>query len=227
MAAMTAGEAAEAGKKLDFATIWAALLKTDEQLDKLSQKADLRLAEFNEQLKESRRAWEAESRRQMDELKRVVAETGRKVDKLSDNIGGIGNTLGKMVEAMFSMELWKKFNPYGFTFTRGVRYRFSIKDQILTEVDFFLENGDYAMAVEIKTDLSVEDVDEHLDRMVKVRRYIGEHEDLRKLVGAVAGTVVSRNVLRYAQRKGLFVPVQTGDSIAIAETPEGFRPREW
>ena len=46
-------------------------------------------------------------------------------------------------------------------------------------------------------------------------------------MGAVAGGVVSGNVLKYSQKKGLFVIVQTGDSVAIAEMPQGFKVYEW
>ena len=93
----------------------------------------------------------------------------------------------------------------------------------LVEVDFFLENGLYAMPVEIKTELSVLDVDEHLDRIEKIRQYMDKRDDKRKLVGAVAGGIISENVMKYAQKKGLFVIEQTGDSVAIATMPEGFK----
>jgi hypothetical protein len=132
-----------------------------------------------------------------------------------------------MTEAMFSAELWKKFSLHGFKFTQGSRIKFSVGNTVLAEVDFFMENGEYAMPVEIKTELSVEDVDDHLKRMEKIRRYMNSHKDKRRLVGAVAGAVVSKNVLTYAQRNGFFVLVQTGDSIAIAKTPKDFKPKEW
>jgi hypothetical protein len=63
--------------------------------------------------------------------------------------------------------------------------------------------------------------------MEKIRRYMNSRKDTRRLVGAVAGAVVSKNVLTYAQRNGFFVLVQTGDSVAIARTPKDFKPKEW
>jgi hypothetical protein len=94
-------------------------------------------------------------------------------------------------------------------------------------LDVLIENGEYSMPVEIKTVLSVEDVDEHLERIGKVRQVMDAHGDKRKLIGAVAGGSVPENVLRYAQKKGLFVIVQTGDSIDVADMPETFKAREW
>ena len=129
---------------------------------------------------------------------------------------------------MFSTELWKKFNDIGFTFTKQAQgMKFYEDERVLAEVDFFLENGLYAMLVEIKTELSVGDVDDHLERIEKIRQYMDKRKDMRKLVGAVAGGIVSENVLRYAQKKGLFVIEQTGDSVAIAAMPQGFKAREW
>ena len=49
--------------------------------------------------------------------------------------------------------------------------------RVLVEVDFFLENGLYAMPVEIKTELSVYDVDDHLERIEKIRQYMDKRDD--------------------------------------------------
>jgi hypothetical protein len=46
-------------------------------------------------------------------------------------------------------------------------------------------------------------------------------------VGAVAGMVISKKVREYAQEKGLYVLVQSGDTTAAVEPPERFKPREW
>ena len=196
---MTAEQAAEAAKGLTFEKVWAVVIQTQ---------------------------------RMIQETQTAQQESQKKTDKviadLSKNIGGLGNSLGRLTEAMFSAELWKKFNEIGFTFTKQApRMKFYENGKVLAEVDFFLENGVYAMPVEIKTELSISDVDEHLDRIEKIRKYMDDHHDSRKLVGAVAGGVVSESVLKYSQRKGLFVIEQTGDSVAIADLPLGFKAREW
>jgi uncharacterized coiled-coil protein SlyX len=237
MGVMTAEQALEAGKDLNFEKVWAALMESREQSEKRSRELDKTMAELSKHVAE-RSVEAAESRKNIDktmaelsknieEVSKHVAEMTKNVDKVTKNLGGLGNTIGKMTEAMFSMELWKKFSVHGFKFTQGSNVKFSVGAQVLTEVDFFMENGDYAMPVEIKTELSVGDVDEHLERMDKIRRYMDKHNDKRKLVGAVAGAIVAPNVLKYAQKKGFFVLIQTGDSIAIAKTPKDFKPKEW
>ena len=144
-------------------------------------------------------------------------------------IGGLGNTLGRFTEAMFSTELWKKFRKLGYTFTRQA---FHVKfidesENVFAEVDFFIENGVYALLVEVKTELSTEDVDEHIERIGKIRKHFDARGDNRKLIGAVAGGIVSENARNYAQRKGFYVLQQNGDTVSIASSPAGFKAREW
>jgi hypothetical protein len=189
---MTAKQAAEAAKGLNFEIVWTALM---------------------------------ENRQQMLDSQQRIEKT---VADLSKNIGGLGNSLGRLTEVLFTTELWKKFNEFGFMFTQQSQHKkYTEGGKLLAEVDVFLENGEYAMLVEIKTDLSVGDVDENLERIEIIRHYMNMYNDKRKLVGAVAGGVVSENVLKYSQKKGLFVLVQTGDSVAVAAMPQGFKAHEW
>jgi hypothetical protein len=143
---MTAEQAAEAAKGLTFEKVWAALME----------------------MREAQRESQGEAQRQMDESKKRMDETFKRMEEsqkksekaqrkiiadLSKNLGGLGNTLGRFTESMFSTELWKKFNKFGFTFTKQAsRVKFIENDQVLAEVDFFIEDGTYAMLVEIKTE---------------------------------------------------------------------------
>jgi len=66
----------------------------------------------------------------------------------------------------------------------------------LAEIDLLLENGEEAMAVEIKTDLSVKWVNRHLDRLELLRK----NEDItglkgRTLYAAVAGITIDEEKL--------------------------------
>lgn len=150
------------------------------------------------------------------------------LEALSKNIGGISNTLGNFTESMFSMELWKKFNEIGFTFSQQApRVLFIENNRPVAEADFFLQNDECAIVVEVEPDLNINDVDFHIERMEIIRKHRDARGDRRKLLGAVAGGIVPENVLKYAQGKGLFVIMQNGDAVSIAEAPQGFKAREW
>ncbi|MDR1257434.1 MAG: hypothetical protein LBJ86_06775, partial [Spirochaetaceae bacterium] len=100
-------------------------------------------------------------------------------------------------------------------------------NRVIAESDMFLENGSNAMSMEVKSELTVQDVDEHLDRIKTIRRYMDSRGDSRKLFGAVAGAIVPDNVSKYAQKHGLYVVVPSGKSVAVLNEPDKFTPKEW
>ena len=207
MDGMTAEQAAEAAKGLTFEKVWAVIIETQKSVQ--------------------------ETQNVMRETQRETNESFKKMEKtvavLSKNIGGLGNSLGQLTESLIGSELFKKFKEFGYIFKRQaphIKY-YDENAKLIAEVDLFLENGDYAMLVEIKTELSIEDINEHLTRIEKIRKHMDNRDERRKLVGAVAGRTVSDNVLIYAQRKGLYVIIQNGDSASIAAVPQGFKAREW
>jgi hypothetical protein len=231
MEAMTAEQAAEWGKTLSFEKVWAALMRTDEQIAKMSQKTDEQQRKTDEQQRKTDELI-ARMSQKTDEQQRKTDEQQRKTDKqiaeLSKNIGGVSRSLGRWTEEMVAAKLWKKFDAFGYEFTKGGRnIKFLDRGQVIAEADIFLENGDCAMPVEVKTDLIEEDIDDHLERIGKIRLYMDRRGDKRRLVGAVAGAIVPENVRHYAQKKGLYVVIQSGDSVEVASMPKGFEAKEW
>ena len=144
-------------------------------------------------------------------------------------MGRLGNSYGDQVEAMF-VNLGEKFNVLGFSFPKEAKgnIRFIDKNRkVLAEVDHLLENGNVVMPIEVKAKLKQEHVDDHIRRLGIISEHNIKHNDNRKVLGAVAGGVVPQNVLAYAQKKGLYVLVQNGESVEIADMPANFKPREW
>ena len=233
---MTAEQAAKAAEGLTFEKVWAAMMES-------GKRADQQMEQFREQLRESRLEAERqmeesrlETERQMKESRleaeRQMKESQRENDKLikemQKSIGGLGNSLGRFMEEMFSAELHKKFSDIGFAFSKQAeRVKFNENKQVIAEVDLFLENGDYVMLVEVKTDLSIGDVDRHIEKIETIRKYMDARSDGRKIVGAVAGGIVPEKVLMYAQSNGLYVVVQSGDAVEIADMSMNFTAREW
>jgi hypothetical protein len=82
------------------------------------------------------------------------------------------------------------------------------------------------MAVEVKSRLRKEHVDDHAGRMALLRSYLDERGDPRKLLGAVAGAIVPPELKKYIYRHGFYVIEQSGDTVRI-DAPEGFTPRTW
>jgi GTPase len=122
MAEMTAAEAAEWGKTLDFPTVWATLTKLDEKMD-----------------------------RRIEEMAANIERLGERVDRVTANVR--------------RMELIRQYPPAE---TKG-----------------------------------------------------------KKLIGAMAGAVVTSEAREYAEQNGFFVLELTGNDVCLLEPPENFQPREW
>jgi hypothetical protein len=88
-----------------------------------------------------------------------------------------------------------------------------------------LENGTQAVVVEVKTTLRLSDIDNHLLRMEKVRKFADEHDDKRKFMGAIAATITDKSTREYALKKGLFVIEPSGEDVKVTK-PET-EPRVW
>ncbi|MDR2097611.1 MAG: hypothetical protein LBP37_03745 [Spirochaetaceae bacterium] len=96
-----------------------------------------------------------------------------------------------MVESMVLPNLIAKFNELGLPFTK-VYPNAKIADKennIFTEVDAFLENGNKVMIAETNTKPGIDDINDHVERMEKLRKYADLRNDRRKYTGTVAGVV--------------------------------------
>jgi hypothetical protein len=188
------------GEGLTFEKVWAALMEDREQMKEQKKENDERQKETDKQIKEA--------------------------GKL---IGDLSKRFGESVEYLVAPNLVEKFKKLGFVFEK-THQNTKIRDRegnILAEIDVFLENGDKAMAVESKVKPSVEDVNDHVKRMEKLREYADRHNDRRKYLGAIAGVVFGDNVKTYALSRGFYVLEPSGDTFAIIEPKGEYYPHEW
>lgn len=93
------------------------------------------------------------------------------------------------------------------------------------EIDLMVINDSEAVAVECKSNLKIDDVNEHLERLAKLKRLLPRYTTT-KVMGAVAAMIIPDNVARYAASKGLFVIGQSGEDLAI-RNDEDFTSAVW
>ncbi|MDR1419862.1 MAG: hypothetical protein LBI86_05770 [Treponema sp.] len=166
---------------------------------------------------------------QMKETDRQMKETGLQMKETDRRLGQLTNRFGEMVEYMIVPNLVSKFHELGFEFEKTHRDT-EIRDRehaIFTEVDVFLENGDKVMIVEIKTKPNVDDINDHIERMEKLRTYADLHNDKRNYLGAMAGVVFGDSEKTYALKKGFYVIEPSGDTFNITPPTGTYHPREW
>jgi len=144
---------------------------------------------------------------------------------LDKKIEALIGTWGKFVEGLVAPGTVKLFRERGIEVT-GVSQRVKRqKNGDGMEIDVLAINGEYAILIEVKSTLGVEDVREHLDRLGKFATFFPEYRE-RKILGAVAGIDIQENADRFAYQQGLFVITQSGDTVKILND-EKFRPKVW
>jgi len=164
----------------------------------------------------------------------ILQEVGKKQEELVEcqketarQIGKLGNRMGEVIEHMVAPNLREKFRELGYDFPQA-NQNSDVSDRtnnIFLEIDVKLENGDKVMLVEVKTNLTTEDVQDHIKRLEKMRVYADLHGDKRTFLGAVAGVVMTDNVKEYALKQGFFVLEPSGETFNII--PPNGQPKEW
>ncbi|MDR2494811.1 MAG: methyl-accepting chemotaxis protein [Spirochaetaceae bacterium] len=219
--------------------------ETDRKIAELSKETDRQMKETDRQMKETDRQMKETDRqmketakqmketdRQMKETAKQMKETDRKIAELSKNIGGLTNSLGGLIEALFAGNPKKLFTQAGYEFDKVyLNHKFEENGQVVAEADIALVNTsaekDYAMLVEVKTKLTCAHVNDHLERIAKIRNYRDRDWHPKTLMGAVAGGVINEYTIQYAHQHGLYVLVQSGDTVTLATPPENFTPKKW
>ncbi|WP_217127123.1 hypothetical protein [Hydrogenophilus thiooxidans] len=190
------------------------------------QETDRLIRELRESGKETDRRMQ-ETDRLIRELRESGKETDRRIRALERQLGRLGNRLGQFVQDMVEPAVVRLFQEQGIPVHRvmpNVRAR-DDAGQTVMEIDLLVINGDHAIAVECKSRLTTDDVDEHLERLSRFKVAFPEYTD-KLLHGAVAAMGAPDEVVRYAEKQGLYVLVQADDDVVVCNQP-GFTPRTW
>ncbi|MDR1986189.1 MAG: hypothetical protein LBP88_04350 [Treponema sp.] len=193
--------------------IWAVLKESAKENAARMQESAARLAEIEHIMKEN-----AER----------SAELDKKFDRLGINVGGLNRSLGELIETLIAARLWEKFPEYGFRRSYRRVPVYDEKSRVRTDIDILLSDSDKVMAVEVKHELDKEKyVDEHVKRMELIRAYPPAETVNKQLFGAMAGGLVTGDLIRYAYEAGFYVLELSGESVHLVPPPVGFKPRRW
>ncbi|MBK1650531.1 DUF3782 domain-containing protein [Rhabdochromatium marinum] len=194
--------------------VWRLFQETTEKF----QETDRRFQETERLMKEQRQ----ETERFMKER---AQETDRIIKQLSKNLGDLGNRLGECVEHLVAPVVVRLFRAQGIE-VHAVYPEVSAKrNGEALEIDLLVVNDGAAVAVECKSKLVSAHLDAHLERLDKLKRVLPLYKDHR-IMGAVAGMVVSEAVAEQAMAKGLYVLCQNGEQVEVRNAPN-FTPAVW
>ncbi len=183
------------------------------------------LAKSHEEFKEEHKAFreaQLETERIMKELQR---ETAREIKDVNKSIGRLSNRLGEFVEEAVRPSAVKLFRERGID-VHEVHQNISVKREGEgLEIDLLVVNNDDVVVIACKSNLSTDDVNEHIERLEKMKRLMPRYSNYR-ISGAVAGMVIPENVAAYAIRKGLYVIGQNGEHLEL-RNEESFTAKIW
>jgi len=157
------------------------------------------------------------------------AERNQSRIEFDKKLGELSGTWGKFVAEMVKPKIVELFKEKGIQIETTIQSVEGFKNgQKFYEIDLLLINTNVAVVVEIKSSLSVDDINEHLERIEKIRKIAPKRIDLSgvTIYGAVAGMIVEGEADKYAYKKGLFVLRQKGNIVEIVNDFK-FIPKEW
>jgi len=167
--------------------------------------------------------------RQMDRTDQQIKETSQVVKDLGKQMGGLHNSFGELAEHLVAPGIVERFNEMGYAFDDVSLSGRKILDEngkVKAEIDILLENGEFIIAVEVKSKAVKNDVEHHIKRLQILREHRDKHHDKRKVRGAIAGAVFLPGAKEAVLEAGFYVIEQSGDTMHV-DIPEGFVPNEW
>ncbi len=192
---------------------------TYEHFNRIMKKLEEHDRKFNSILSEIKTIWQKieELTRRMDELSRRVDGLSKRVDDLSGRVDEqserinklsagqsmLGVQIGALAESIYARFLWEdireEIEMSGKRVLRRAR-NIRIDDK---EVDLLVETDDSVYVVEIKVQPEHEDVNSLLVKSdLAARLYAG-----KKVIPVLAGTLIGREVVSYAESRGVKVYV--------------------
>jgi hypothetical protein len=167
----------------------------------------------------------AEIKENSREIKEVQKETAREIKAVNTSIGRLSNRLGEFVEEAVRPSAVRLFRERGIDIHEVQQSITAKRDGEQLEIDLLVVNNENVVVIECKSNLSVDDVNDHLERLEKVKRLLPRYNNC-KVLGGVAGMVIPDNVATYAIKKGLYVIGQNGDHLEL-RNEQSFTAKAW
>jgi hypothetical protein len=168
------------------------------------------LAKSHEEFKDGQLALQAAQK----ETDRILKKLSVDIKDVNKSVGRLTNRLGEFVEEAVRPSAVRLFRERGIDIHEVQQNISANRDGEGLEIDLLVVNNKDVVVIECKSNLSIDDVNEHLERLEKVKRLLPDHKD-KRVSGAVAGMVIPANVATYAIRKGLYVIGQNGEHLEL------------
>ena len=211
----------------------------DRRLAKDRAEAKKRSEEDKAEAKKRSEEDKAEAKKRSEDFDRQLAKDkaeakkrSRKIDaqieELGKQIGGANNRWGKIVEELVAGDLSAIISTHlnGQAHILSTRVR---PDDRSWEIDVLATNGDIAVPAEVKTTLSIEDIDRFVARILMRFTTLLPHHQHKRIYGVIAFVKIDGNeseVIEHALSQGLIV-VKAMHGTNKVLNAEDFKPRDF
>ena len=145
------------------------------------------------------------------QLMQSEAAFSKRIKKLEQLVGGIGNNQGDAAEEYFVNSLKDTLELLSKKFDILLPNFVIQKKNIIDEYDILLVNGSELAMIEVKYKLHTKDV-EKLDKKIAHLKELPQYKNY-KIYAGVAGFNVPYDVIKLAEEKGYFVLQRNGNVI--------------
>jgi hypothetical protein len=210
--------------------------RTDRLIAESNDRTDRLITESNERtdrvMAESQIKTDLAIQRMTERIEVLSEEIGVYTKTVREDLSRVGNKLGYVMEIIIAPGIRHEINSLGYNFEKAMSNMVVVgapdgKRREIAEIDMFLYDDTEAMAVEIKTTLTVKQVIGHLGQLYTLRRFeeFAEIQN-KKLFGAVAGVYIDDDARDYALEHGLYVlKIQEEEKRLTAVKPA--QPQVW
>jgi hypothetical protein len=209
--------------------IWKLFQESDRRWQETRKENEKKWQESDRQWQETRKENEKKWQEMREEMRIERREERREIDKIikevTTSIGRLGNKLADFIEEMVYPAAVRLFQERGIDVHEVHRNVISNRDGEGIEVDLLVVNNTDIIAVECKSTLGIDDVNEHLERLGKLKRLLPAYSD-KQVMGAVSAMIIPENVAQYAYRQGLYVIGQTGNQLVV-RNDLNFKAKLW
>lgn len=206
------------------------------EADRRAAEADRRAAEADRRAAESKAEFDrrmAESKAEFDQgMAKSRAEFDQRMAKAeaiaaqaNQAVNSLSSRWGRFVENIVAPAALRLFQAQGMAVQEVYQRVRSARGGHNLEIDILVVDDDVAVAIEVKSRLTQDSIRQVLNSLAKFKQAFPHYAGYN-LYGAVAAIEIDKDVDTYAYNQGLFVIQQSGDSVAISNTPD-FRPRTW
>ncbi len=193
--------------------IFALFRESEQQRKEYQRKAELEMAELRKIIE------------QTNKQIAQIEQTNKQIDQNNKRFGELTSPWAEFVENKIKPAAARIFKEHGIDvkYTALCVQRNNDRDSI--EIDIWVESLTEIVAIEVKSDLEIQNVKHFLEVLGKFKEVFTRFQNY-KVYGAVAGIRIDEQVNEYATQEGLYLIQPAGDSVIIANS-QNLKRRVW